>query len=132
QFSLERVNKAPASFDPKKLFAFQEHYMQQVPPESKAELALSYLQKAGFAHTPATPEEKARLTEVVRAAADRIKVAGDILDFSDFFVPDDKLPYDEKALDKRIRKPAEAAPLLRKFRERLAAATEFDAVSLER
>src|SRR5262249_50149848 len=30
-FSLERVNKAPASFDTKKLFAFQERYMQQVP-----------------------------------------------------------------------------------------------------
>ncbi len=27
-FSLERVNKAPASFDPKKLVAFQERYMQ--------------------------------------------------------------------------------------------------------
>src|SRR5262249_11724714 len=32
-FSLERVNKAPASFDPKKLFAFQEHYMRQLPVE---------------------------------------------------------------------------------------------------
>src|SRR5205814_5185417 len=29
-FALERVNKAPASFDPKKLFAFQERYMQQL------------------------------------------------------------------------------------------------------
>ena len=26
-FSLERVTKAPASFDPKKLWAFQDHYM---------------------------------------------------------------------------------------------------------
>src|SRR5205807_9993369 len=31
-FTLERVNKAAASFDPKKLFAFQERYMQQLPP----------------------------------------------------------------------------------------------------
>ena len=30
-FSLERVTKAPASFDPKKLLSFQEHYMQEVP-----------------------------------------------------------------------------------------------------
>ncbi len=131
-FSLERVNKAAASFDPKKLFAFQEHYMQQVAPESKAEMCLSYLQNAGFAQSPATGAEQARLVEVVRAAGDRIKVAGDVLDFADFFVPDDKLPYDEKAFDKRIRKPPEAVALLTKFRERLESATAFDATSLER
>ena len=28
-FSLERVNPAPASFDPTKLLAFQAHYMQR-------------------------------------------------------------------------------------------------------
>ena len=67
------------------------------------------------------------MTEIVRAAGDRIKVAGDILDYPDFFVPDDQLPYDETAFEKRIRKPPEAAGLLRKFRERLAAAEPFDA-----
>ena len=34
-FSLERVNKAPASFDAKKLFAFQERYMQALPVDGK-------------------------------------------------------------------------------------------------
>ena len=34
-FSLERVNKAPASFDPQKLSAFQSHYMQQLPVRSE-------------------------------------------------------------------------------------------------
>ena len=38
-------------------------------------------------------------------------MAGDILDFADFFVPDDQLPYDEKAFDKTLRK-AGAAELL--------------------
>ena len=42
-FSLERVTKAPASFDPKKLWAFEDHYMQQLPleRESGADAALS-------------------------------------------------------------------------------------------
>ncbi len=35
QFSLERVNKAPASFDPQKLLSFQERYMQQLPMKQK-------------------------------------------------------------------------------------------------
>src|SRR5262245_64504879 len=34
-FSLERVNKAPASFDPQKLLAFQDRAMQQMPLKQK-------------------------------------------------------------------------------------------------
>src|SRR5712672_359248 len=30
-FTLERVTKAPASFDPKKLWAFEDRYMQRLP-----------------------------------------------------------------------------------------------------
>src|SRR5262249_24336236 len=71
-FSLERVNKAPASFDPKRLFAFQEHYMQLLDVDRKAALALPYLQKAGF---DARPEV---VRQIVAAAGDRIKVAGDV------------------------------------------------------
>jgi glutamyl-tRNA synthetase len=124
-FSLDRVNKGPASFDPKKLFAFQERYMQRLPSGPKAEMCLPYLQKAGLSAEPA------RVTEIVRAASERIKVAGDVLDYRDFFVPDEQLAYDESAFEKQLRKPAEAAGLLRKFRDRLAAAPTFDVRSLE-
>jgi glutamyl-tRNA synthetase len=131
-FSLDRVNKAPASFDVKKLSAFQERYMARVPPEEKVHLTRPYLQRAGLVPNPAPAEATAKVLEVIRAAGDRIKVAGDILDYADFFVPDDRLAYDESAFDKRIRKPAEAAGLLRKFREVLATAEPFDAATLER
>jgi glutamyl-tRNA synthetase len=131
-FSLERVNKAPASFDPKKLFAFQERYMQQVPDGAKAAAGLGYLQKAGLVPVPAPGQVQAQVRAIVRAAGERIKVAGDILDYRDFFTPDDQLPYDESAFAKRLRKPPEAAGLLRKFRDHLAAAPpSFGPVSLE-
>src|SRR5262249_34976470 len=45
--------------------------------------------------------------------------------------PDEQLPYDEGAFEKQLRKPAEAAGLLRKFRDRLAAAPAFDVAALE-
>ena len=38
-FSFERVNKAPASFDPPKLLAFQEHYMQELSAAEKHALS---------------------------------------------------------------------------------------------
>jgi glutamyl-tRNA synthetase len=126
-FSLERVNKAPASFDPAKLLAFQDHYMRQEPAARRAELALPYLAKTKLADAGALPT----VTAIVEAAGDRIKVAGDILDYADFFTPDEQLTYDEAAFDKRLRKPADAAPLLRKFRGRLAAADSFNKATLE-
>src|SRR5262249_5947873 len=131
-FGLEKVNKAPASFDPKKLFAFQDRDMQKLPAGEKTRLVLPFLQRAGLGPSPAPQSDVAKGEEIVRAAGDRIKVAGDILDYVDFFLPDDRLPYDDAAFEKRLRKPAEAAGLLRKFRGELAAVEPFDAAGLER
>jgi glutamyl-tRNA synthetase len=131
-FSLERVNKAPASFDPQKLWAFQERYMQGLPINEKAALTLPYLERTGALTSPCRNEEQAMLVQVLQAAGDRIKAAGDILDYAAFFKPEEQLDYDEAAFEKRIRKPADAAGLLARFRERLATASAFDAPSLER
>jgi glutamyl-tRNA synthetase len=67
----------------------------------------------------------------VHAAGDRIKVAGDIVNFPEFFVGDEALAYDEADLDKAIRRD-EGVPRLARFRDRLAAADVFDAPALER
>src|SRR5439155_15765231 len=130
-FSLERVNRAPAGFDPKKMLAFQERYMQQLPVEQKVDLTLPYLQKAGLVSSPSGQETRERVTQIALAAEDRIKVAGDILDYATFFLSADRLSYDEQAFDKRIRKPPEAAGLLGKFREELARIEPFTAATLE-
>jgi glutamyl-tRNA synthetase len=130
-FSLERVNKAPASFDPKKLFAFQDHHMQELPIAQKAETCLPYLEKANLVASPPSTEAREKVAQIVEAAGDRIKTAGDILQSADFFLPDDQLPYEEKDFDKRLRKPPEARGLLAKFRTVLAAATPFDHAHLQ-
>jgi glutamyl-tRNA synthetase len=132
QFSLERVNKAEASFDPKKLFAFQDRYMQQVPIDKKAELALPYLQTAGLVLPAPTAEQQQRLRHILEAAGDRIKITGDILDYAGFFVRDDRLPYDEQSFEKRLRKAPEAVRLLTKFKNGLAEVAPFTAPALEK
>ena len=131
-FSLDRVNKAPASFDPKKLLAFEERYMRELPFDEKAKLTIPYLEQAGFISTPAADDNCNTIHQIVAAAADRIVVAGDILNYTDFFLPDDHLVYDEKAIDKKIRKDPESIPWLKKFRDELATAEPFTAESLER
>ncbi len=130
-FSLDRVNKAPASLDPRKLQAFQERHMLEVPTRQKVALVLPFLQKAGLVADPATGEVKTKVARILEAAGDRVKVAGDVLDYADFFLADDQLPYDEKAFEKRLRKPPEAARLLSKFKDELTTAEPFDAGSLE-
>lgn len=128
-FSLERVNKAPASLDVAKLQAFQERHMQRVPLDEKVEMVLPFLQQAGW-RPPAEMDFDARLRQLIEAAGDRIKVAGDILAFSDFFVGDDEIEFDEKAFQKRLGTP-EATALLAKYREVLAEVEPFEALALE-
>jgi glutamyl-tRNA synthetase len=129
-FSLERVNKSPASFDPQKLSAFQLRHMQQLPIKQKVAMVLPFLQKAGYAASPPPCDTAPRLTKIVEAAADRIKTAGDILELTEFFIADDQLEYDEKAFGKRLRADG-AAELLRSFRDVLADAEPFDVHSCE-
>jgi len=129
-FSLKRVNKAPASFDPQKLSAFQLRQMQQLPIKQKVTAVLPFLQQAGYVESPPPCETAPRLRQIVAAAGDRIKTAGDILEFTEYFVADDALEFDEKAFNKRVRKQG-AIELLRSFREVLAATDPFDAATCE-
>ncbi|MDX1501743.1 MAG: glutamate--tRNA ligase [Thermoanaerobaculia bacterium] len=131
-FSLERVNRAPASLDPQKLLVFQGRHMAARPVEERVELTLPFLRLAELVAEPPSEAEVDRLRRVVEAAGDRIVVAGDILDYADFFLPDHELPYDEKAFEKRLVKPEEAGDLLRRFRIELGEVEAFDAVALER
>ncbi|MDH3743819.1 MAG: glutamate--tRNA ligase [Acidobacteriota bacterium] len=130
-FSLERVQRSPASFDPTKLWTFQEHHMEELEPDAKLGLVLPYLERAGLVGSPVDPEIRDQVAQIIVAAGDRIKAAGDILDYDEFFCVDDALDYDEKAFDKRIRKPPEARGLLLGVRERLAATPDFTTAALE-
>ena len=138
-FSLERVNRSAASFDPQKLRAFQERRMQALSVDARVERVLPFLERAGLIDAPSAPsvssipshdDQRARTRQVVEAAGDRIKVAGDILSYPEFFQVDGEVAYDQKAFDKRVRKAGVAA-LLRRFRDRLSATDPFDADTLD-
>lgn len=130
-FSLERVNRAAASFDPQKLLAFEERAMAELSVERRAALALPFLVKAGWLPESPGSDELGRVLAIVQAAGDRLKIAGDVLDYAEFFVADEALEYDEKAVEKRLRKPPEALELLSRYRAVLAASEPFGAEALE-
>jgi glutamyl-tRNA synthetase len=130
-FTLERVTKAPASFDCKKLWAFEDRYMQRLPVKQKVARMLPYLQKAVLVSDPAPCEVGPKLTRIVEASGDRLKTAGDVLAYADFFfMQDDQLVYDDKDFQKRVAPPP-AKELLTKFRSALASIEPFETGPLE-
>jgi len=155
-FTLDKVNKAAASFDPAKLFAFQEKHMLTLSTDQKYARTLRYLIGAGLVQVVGRPEwtftdlpdemspetpilltripdissemAKTMICRLIDAAGDRIKVSGDILDFSDFFADDETFPIDEKTYNKRIAQNESVRPLLQEFRSKLDAVPEKDFV----
>jgi glutamyl-tRNA synthetase len=130
-FSLERVNKAPASFDPKKLLSFEERHFQALPLEKKVALALPFLERAGLISPPVDKIVSIKVQSVVAAAGDRLKVAGDILQFDEFFLPDDKIVYDDVAKRKAINKQG-SDNLLMKWEKIIPMIQPFNAITIEK
>ena len=129
-FSLERVNSSAASFDPQKMMAFEERRMNALPRVEKSEAVTPYLARLGLLGAEPTGADRGRVGAVVAAAGDRIKVAGDIVRYTEFFQDDAAFPYDEKAFRKRVCAPG-AADRLRRLRPVLETVEPFDAVALD-
>ena len=130
-FSLERVVKSEASFDPSKLSAFQQRYMNELPAKQKTAMAVKFLQASKLLPDPVECDSGPYVSAIVEAAEDRVAVAGDILQFDDFFAADDELVYDEKGFEKRLVKPDDAGHLLNELVKVLSATDEFTAENLE-
>lgn len=125
-FSLDRVVKASAAFDPEKLMSYQAHWMTELTTAGQADGCLWYLQKAGLVPEAASASETAHTQAVVAALGDRIKVFSDILTFDYFFR--DEIEYSEKDFKKRVCK-AGVPELLTDF---LAILTDLDEWTAER
>ncbi len=133
-FTLDRIIKSPAAFDPDKLLSYQAHWMNQLSLDEKLQGCWPFLVQAQLvpASDRCPPELESQLRELITALGDRLKLFSDILDAREFLVADDALSYDEAAFDKRIRKVPEAAALLEAVRDLLRTVEPFTADQLER
>jgi glutamyl-tRNA synthetase len=71
------------------------------------------------------------LGKLLQAAGDRLKVAGDILQFQEFFSDDDQLTYDEAGWQKRVVQDPAAVAVLEALAPVVLAHSPFEAASLE-
>lgn len=127
-FSLDRVVKAPAGFDPDKLFSFQSHWMKELPFDQKLAGCLPYLVQSGLVVEPVSETTRAFVGEVIVALGDRLKVFSDILSARYFFRDD--YPVDQKNFDKRVRKDGITTHLV-EFSKAIEAAEPFTVPVLE-
>ena len=102
-----------------------------MPIKQRVAKVLPFLQRAQLVTDPPPCDIAPYLARILEAAGDRIKVSGDILDFDDFFVPDDQLTFDEPTLDKRLRKQAGARELLAQYGDELNSVEPFTAEQLQ-
>jgi glutamyl/glutaminyl-tRNA synthetase len=128
-FSLERVNDSPASFDPDKLYWVAGEYMKTLPLEKKVEGVLPFLKRAGIWGENESPARLEQLRRVITASGDRLKLFSDILQYG-LPILRPSVAYDEKSFAKRVTK--EGVPVhLAEFIDKLAALPDFEAATLE-
>jgi len=130
-FTLDRVVKGSAGLDCDQLMSYQEHWMGKLSAEERVARCLPYLERAQYIRAPADEAVRTLTRRLVEALGDRIKLFSDILTYDEYFVDDEKLVYDEKAFEKRIRKAAGAAELLKAYSDVLTSQSDFSAPALE-
>lgn len=127
-FGLDRVNNAPGNFDQDKLFWLASEYMKILPLEDKVKGAIPYLQQAGVIGKEIDDAQRAKITQVIEACGDRLKLFSDVLTYGSFFFQ--KPVIDQAAFTKRVKKEGMPA-LLREYAEQLKALPTFDKASME-
>ncbi|MFO8042772.1 MAG: glutamate--tRNA ligase, partial [Alkalispirochaeta sp.] len=128
-FSVEKINKAPAVFDYKKLDWYNGHYIRECPDERLVDLLMPYIQEAGWAAVSgaavttadgdngSAPEaDRARLAALLPLIKERLKTLADVTDLLRFVYED----VSEWSVDDLIPKKATAPEAL----QWLDAATE--------
>jgi glutamyl-tRNA synthetase len=128
-FTLERINSSPASFDPKKLWAVQDHYMHALSTAEKLPLMLPFLVKSTLLPEPPPADMVETVRQVIEASGDRLKVAGDIIGYADFFLVDEPA-MDEAAVKQRLGKPG-VGNLLAAYARAVETVSPFDPPTLE-
>ena len=118
-FTLDRVGKAGAKFDPDKTKWFQQHYLKNTSDEELAQLL-----KAAFQLT----ESDERLTAFCHLMKERATFVKDMMTEGAYLFSA-PTSYDEQTVSKKWKEGS--AALMTEWKERLAGITEFTGPTIE-
>jgi glutamyl-tRNA synthetase len=126
KFTIERVNRSPAVFDGEKLLWMNGYYMRNLPQEEICRRVREWLAARGCAVQPLDTQW---LDGIIRLEIERSKTLDDFAAHLSYFLRDE-LPYDEKSVQKHLKRP-EAGDVLRAVRQVLADAPDLRPETLE-
>jgi glutamyl-tRNA synthetase len=129
-FSLERVNDSPASFDLDKLYWLAGEHMKLLPMEQKLVGVIPFLVKAKLVAEPVDSSTRDLLNRIIEAMGDRLKLFSDILLYAPPFLKREP-EYDSEAVENVLKKPG-VADLLRGVSASLSKCEPFDAATTEK
>jgi nondiscriminating glutamyl-tRNA synthetase len=129
-FSLDRVNDSPASFDPDKLYWLAGEHMKLLPIDQRIAGCIPFLVRAKLIAEPVDSTTMERLNRIVEAMGDRLKLFSDILLYAPPFLKAEP-EYDPEAIENVLKKPG-VADLLRGLSDALSKCDPFDAATTEK
>lgn len=97
QFSLDRVAKNPAVFDLDKLNWLSGFYIRQTPVEKIAQMAIPFLQQAGYLPQELNEEDEKKVNQIVAAVQEYLPYVGAIVDHVDIFFAEEIKVESEEA-----------------------------------
>ncbi len=126
-FSIERVNKSGARFDPEKTRWYNQHYLQQKSNGELARLFTPFVNKE-LLSLGCAPPDAAYIEKVVGSIKERATFVSDFWELSSFFfVP--PASYNEKAVKKQWK--PDTASILNKLIPILSSVAEFSSATAE-
>ncbi len=129
KFSLAKVSRNPAVFDPDKLIWMNAQYIKSLSDEAFIEKGMPYLQAEGILNDPPDPASWDLWRRVAPLVKERVRQLNQVGSMVDYLFQDDIVIGDE-AREKGLKDP-EAVAYLADFRKELESFEHYDAESLE-
>lgn len=129
KFTLDKVSKNPAIFDPDKLLWMNGHYIREQDNEVLVDLAIDHLRKAGLVSEEPSNEALSKVRAVVSILKERIRTMGDIVSQGDFFFTDE-FAVDDEAISKFLTRDY-VPETFEALKARLEAASPFNRQAVE-
>ncbi|MBU9710832.1 glutamate--tRNA ligase [Evansella tamaricis] len=129
QFSLERVIKAPAVFDTKKLAWMNNQYMKEADVDRVVDLALPHLINAGKLPEDMDGEERQWAHQLIALHQEKLSFGAEIVKLTELFFNAD-IDYNEEA--KEVLLEEQVPEVMRVFKEKVDALEVFSAEEIKK
>lgn len=130
RFTIDRVQRSPARWNPDKLRDMNGIYIRKLTPEAVAAQILPYLAEAGLVSTPPTEAEKAYVSRLAPLIHERLEELSEAPALLDFFFHEISYPEPTALVPKKLD-AAQTVAALQAAHAALAGLAEWNEAQLE-